>query len=159
MNKQFFLFGIAAAVMFSSCRKSDLQPNEMTPEVAVQEDKSWKTLSSWNADATGYSSKVEDSHLTPDVVNKGLVLVYIKKDNKTISLPYTDEANNVNWHYQVSDNLLQINGEASANASISKEQISYFILSPEKIQSLEKQGHSKIDIMSFPYEKATSILK
>ena len=92
-------------------------------------------------------------------LTKGLVLVFMKKGENVVSLPFTEEGTKTNWHYQVSDNVLQINGDASGTTELSSEQISYFVISPEKIKTLEAEGTSKIDLMSFTYEKAAAVLK
>jgi hypothetical protein len=166
MNKHNLILGLAVVAMFSACRKTDLQSNalpEQQPVAVAKAVDNWKSVSSWNSTASGnatsYSSKIEDSRLSTEVVNKGLVLVFMKHGDKVVSLPYTEEGKKVNWHYQVSDNVLQINGDATGSSEISNEQISYFVLSPEKIKSLEADGTSKLDLMSFTYEKAAAILK
>jgi hypothetical protein len=83
----------------------------------------------------------------------------MKKGENVVSLPFTEEGTKLNWHYQVSNNVLQINGDASGTTEVSNEQISYFVISPEKIKTLEAEGTSKIDLMSFTYEKAAAVLK
>jgi hypothetical protein len=166
MNKHNLILGLAVVALFTACRKTDLQSNALPEQpavAAVKEVNNWKSVSGWNSSTTGsntsYSSKIEDSRLSSEVVGKGLVLVFMKKGDKVVSLPFTEEGKQVNWHYQVSDNVLQINGDAAGKTAISDEQISYFVLSPEKIKALEAEGTSKIDLMSFTYEKAAAVLK
>ena len=153
--------------MFTACRKNDLPANEASePPIIAAEQKApdaWKSVSGWNSSASGnttsFSSRIEDARLSSEVVNNGLVLVYMKKDGKAVSLPFTDAGSKLNWHYQVSDNVLQINGDASGSAEVASEQISYFVIAPEKIKELEAEGTPKIDLMSFTYEKAAAVLK
>jgi hypothetical protein len=166
MNKHNLILSLAVVAFFTACRKTDLPANEVTPPQAIAAEvtakDNWKSVSSWSSNETGnttsFSSKIEDARLSSEVVNKGLVLVFMKKGEKSVSLPFTEEGTKLNWHYQVSDNLLQINGDASATQKVSTEQISYFVISPEKIKALEAEGTSKIDIMSFTYEKAAAVL-
>jgi hypothetical protein len=167
MNKHNLILGLALVSIFTACRKNDLPANEATePQPLVAEVKAtnnWKSVSSWSSNASGnttsFSSRLEDTRLSSDVVTKGLVLVFMKKGENVVSLPFTEEGTKLNWHYQVSDNVLQINGDASGTTKVSSEQISYFVISPEKIKSLEAEGTSKIDLMSFTYEKAAAVLK
>jgi hypothetical protein len=166
MNKHNLILGLAVVALLSACRKTDLQANASPEPEAVAVTKavdSWKSVGNWSSQTSGntttYSSKIEDERLSSEVVNKGLVLVYMKKDNAVVSLPFSEDGKKINWHYQVSDNVLQINGDAAGSGSLSAEQFTYFVLSPEKIKNLEGEGTSKIDIMSFTYEKAAAILK
>jgi hypothetical protein len=167
MNKHNLILGLAVVSLFTACRKTDLPVNEMPePKPLTEEAKatdSWKSVSNWTSNTAGnstsFSSRMEDALLTKDVVNQGLVLVYMKKDGKVVSLPFTEEGSKLSWHYQVSDNVLQVNGDAAGTTKVNNEQISYFVISPEKIKSLEAEGTSKIDLMSFTYEKAAAVLK
>ena len=167
MNKHNLIMGLAVVSLFTACRKTDLPANEVTepPTLAaeIKPKDNWKSVSSWSSNASGnatsFSSRIEDAGLSSEVVNNGLVLVYMKKDGNIVSLPFTEEGTKLNWHYQVSDKVLQINGDAAGTTEVSNEQISYFIISPEKIKALESEGTSKIDLMSFTYEKAATVLK
>lgn len=167
MNKHNLILGLAVVTFFTACRKTDLPANEVTePQTLAAEVKptdNWKSVTSWSSNASGnatnFSSRIEDDRLSSDVVNNGLVLVFMNQEGKVVSLPFTEEATKTNWHYQVSGNVLQINGEATGTTEISTEQISYFVISPEKIKALEAEGTSKIDLMSFTYEKAAAVLK
>ena len=167
MNKHNLILGLALVSIFTACRKNDLPANEAPePQPLVAEVKAtnnWKSVSSWSSNtadnSTSFSSRIEDSSLSSEVVSNGLVLVYMKKGENAVSLPFTEEGTKLNWHYQVSNNVLQINGDASGTTEVSNEQISYFVISPEKIKTLEAEGTSKLDLMSFTYEKAAAVLK
>ena len=167
MNKHNLILGLALVTFFTACRKTDLPANEAPePQPVVAEVKApgnWKSVSSWNSNASGnttsFSSRIEDTGLSSEVVNNGLVLVFMKKGGNVVSLPFTEEGTKTNWHYQVSDHVLQINGDAAGTTEVSSEEISYFVISPEKIKTLETEGTSKIDLMSFTYEKAAAVLK
>ncbi|MBA2746755.1 MAG: hypothetical protein H0U44_11055 [Flavisolibacter sp.] len=166
MLKNTFLIGILMTVIFTSCRKNDLQSNEMSQEqqVRLKPEDSWKTAASWNANpnenASGFDAQFEDAQLQPGVLQNGLVLVFMKKGIKVVSLPYTEKGENkIYWHYQVSENKIQINADAASIEGINQSQFKYFVLSEEKIKALEHAGHSKIDLMLLNYDKAVGLLK
>ena len=127
MNKHNLILGLAVVTLFTACRKTDLPVNEVPePQPLVAEVKAtgtWKSVSSWSSNASGnttsFSSRIEDTRLSTEVVNNGLVLVFMKKGENVVSLPFTEEGTKLNWHYQVSNNVLQINGDASGTSACS----------------------------------------
>jgi hypothetical protein len=168
MNKHPIVLGLGVLLLFSACRKNDLQSNATAevPEVIARSSASltsWRTVTNWNKSESesqsGHDVKFHDSRIDPDVIQNGLVLVYLKKDNNINALPFTESGKAlINWNYQVSENTVQVNTDAASEADLSKAQILYFILSSEKLGSLEQAGHSKIEVITFSYEKAAQLL-
>ena len=166
MNKQkFLLIGISVALFAASCKKQDLQGDRetVTPDIPSAE---WKSAPDWNSSKdesyTSYSTSIADKSITPDVVENGIVLVYAKYGNEVFTLPHQSKgAVNAFWHYQVSENTIVIEVDVySENATIDNGQaFSYFILTADKIRTLEENGHTMSQLMTLNYEDAKSLLK
>ena len=167
MNKhKFLIMGMTLALFAASCKKNDLQgDNTPAAEAAVQTTE-WKSAADWSSSKeekyTSYSTSIQDKSITSDVVENGLVLVYAKYGNDVFSLPHQSKgAVNAFWHYQVSENTIAIDVDVySENATIdNKQTFSYFIISADKIKSLETNGHTVSELMTLTYENAKNLLK
>src|SRR5690349_16174339 len=110
MNKQkLSILGFALMILVASCRKTDADvpaPAEQAVTVA-----GFKTVSNWQTstenNVTSYSGRIQDSSINADVVENGLVLVYLKNANSVSSLPVAVKgASDISWNYQVSENLI-----------------------------------------------------
>jgi hypothetical protein len=161
MNKHRFLIVAMGVTLFAaSCKKNDLVKEEAT---TVQTE--WKTASSWKSSKeegyVAHNSTIEDKNITADVVENGLVLVYLKNGNNINSLPYQQKgAANAYWYYQVSENTIELNADMTEGAQPdSRQAFSYFIVSADKVKLLEKKGLSIAEMMSLSYEQAKNILK
>jgi hypothetical protein len=168
MNKQPIVLGLGMLLLFSACRKNDLQSNsiEEVPEVVAATNEplsNWRSVTNWNRSQTesqaSYDVKFHDNRIDETVIQNGMVLVFLKKENNINALPFTENGKPaISWNYQVSENTLQINSDAGSDADLLNAVLTYFILSPKKIRSLEEKGHSKIDVMTFSYETANRLL-
>ena len=166
MNKhKFLIIGMAVTLFATSCRKNDTEANKPATTETVQATE-WRAAGDWSSSKeegyNSFSTSIQDSKITSDVVDNGLVLVFAKYGNEVFSLPHqTKGALNTFWHYQVSENTIAIDADVySDNASMdSKQSFSYFILSQDKIKSLEEGGHTMSDLMTLTYEDAKNLLK
>src|SRR5438309_6161780 len=121
MNKHKLPILALSVVLFATaCKKTDLLPassnttatttatTTTTPAAA-----DWKSVGSWQTNAqeksTVYSSKIQDSTITADVVSKGLVLAYTKIGSGINAMPFTqkDGSNTYFWLYQVTPGAIQ----------------------------------------------------
>jgi hypothetical protein len=166
MNKhKFLILGMTLALFAASCKKQDTEGNKETATEAVQAAE-WRSAAEWSSSKeekyTSYSTSMQDKSITADVVENGMVLVYAKYGNEVFSLPHQSKgAVDAFWHYQVSENTIAIDADVySENATMdNKQTFSYFILSADKIKSLEEQGHTISELMTLNYENAKSLLK
>ena len=165
MNKQKFLtLGLAVVLFAASCKKQDVEIQEApTPAAEATE---WKTAASWTssreANYTSFTTSLQDRSITADVIENGIVLVYAKYGNEVFSLPHQSKGSvNTSWHYQVVENTISIDVDVySENAEIdNKQHFNYFILTSDKIKSLEGNGHSISELMTLNYENAKNLLK
>lgn len=163
MNKRnFFILGLSAMLFAASCKKQDVVPAENTKDVVQSE---WKTMGNWTSSKedgyTAYNNSIDDKAITAEVVENGMILVFIRDGNKVESMPYQQTGKNeAYWHYQVSENNIQLNADVSGARSLDKLQsFIYFIISPDKLKALEAQGHSQDELMTFTYDKASTLLK
>jgi hypothetical protein len=159
MNKQkCFMLALCVALLATSCRKQDFMYEQ--PAAAASE---WKSISAWSAATEGsnttYSAAINDKGITADVVANGLVLVFMKTANGVESLPFQQQGNTF-WYYQVAENNIEMNAGVTGNAKPEGQpSFAYFILTAEKLKSLEEKGHSAASLMSLTYENAAALLK
>lgn len=163
MNKRSLLIlTLAASVFATSCKKQDSLTSENTATALAPE---WKSAGKWTAattdDATVYSSTITDKALTSPIVENGLVLVYMKTASGVQSLPYQETGTSgTYWYYQVSQNGIELNAETKGQVSVEdNKNFNYFIVSAEKLKTLEAQGHTQMELMSLTYENAAALLK
>src|SRR5690349_6397661 len=159
MNKhKFLIMGMTLALFAASCKKNDLQANKETASEAAVQSTEWKSAADWSSSKeekyTSYSTTIQDKSITADIVENGMVLVYAKYGNDVFSLPHQSKGVvNTFWHYEVSENTIAIDVDVySEKAKVdNKQTFSYFILSADKIKSLETNGHSVSELMTLTY--------
>lgn len=155
------ILGLGIILLIASCKKEDVQTNTSTNTVSASASTSqWKSLgwtNSTSANTTTYFSKISDSSITSNVVSGGLVLVFKKNGSAIQSLPVQD--NNTYWYYQVSNGSVRVNGDNGSEENVKAQLFSYFVITPEKLSSLQAQGKSKIDLMQLSYDQAVALLK
>src|SRR3954470_7923520 len=137
MNKQkLSILGLAMMILVASCRKTDADvPASAEQTVTVS---GFKTVSNWQSNTennvTSYSGRLQDSSITADVVENGLVLVYLKSANSVSSLPVELKGtNNISWNYQVSENLIQVNADVNKGSLSQDVSFRYFVLNGAKL--------------------------
>ena len=167
MNKrQLFVAGLSAALVFTACKKQDVQ-NE-APEAAVAAPVAeWKSVGNWSAQSqdkyTVYSTTIEDKNITASVAASGLVLAYKKSANGTTALPFEEKGTEGSyfWYYQVSEGNFQIVADAygKAVAPSADQGFNYFVVTAEKLNELNEKGYTKAELMKLTYETAAALLK
>ena len=164
MNKhRIFAAVLGATVIFTACRKNDLQKEALQNQASSQ----MKTVSNWPSEKmdkyTEFSSTIEDKNITSDVVSKGLVLAFKKSSNSVINLPASEKSglSAYTWYYQVAEGSIVFSADAYglAKAPNSNQSFDYFILSEEKIKDLESKGYSKDQLMNLSYSDAAALLR
>ena len=153
------------ALFATSCKKQDTQVEKPAATEAAQAIE-WRAAPEWSSSKeekyTSHSASMQDNSITADIVENGLVLVYAKYGNEIFSLPHQSKgAVDAFWHYQVAENTISIDVDVySENATIdNKQNFSYFILSADKIKSLEEKGHTISESMTLNYENAKNLLR
>ena len=157
-----------AALVFASCKKSDIQPpvSQQMKSVTASGPQ-WKSLSNWAAQSedkyTVYSNVVADSNITSSVASKGLVLAFKKTANSIVALPYDEKTSNGSyfWYYQISSSNIVFSAEAFDNAKQPSAELgfAYFIISPEKLNDLEAKGYSRAQLMKLSYDNVATLVK
>jgi hypothetical protein len=165
MKKNIFLtLGLGVTLLIASCKKEDVPASASANQTAasVNNTAQWRSLnwtSSKDENITTYSSKISDSSINNNIAASGLVLVF-KKDNAGVeSLPFQEKSSNAYWYYQVANGSVRINSDSKSEQNLNSQSFSYFIISPEKLSSLETQGKTKVDLMQLSYEEAVGLLK
>jgi len=165
MNKRnLFALGLGLVLFATACKKQDLEAAQPAPET-VTAPAEWKTAGNWSTSQeeryTAQSTSMQDDAITSAVVENGLVLVYMKDGNSVESLPYRQKgATEAFWYYQISEKTIQLNADVySANQATGEKAFNYFVISPEKLKSLEEQGHTQASLMALSYEAASTLLK
>jgi hypothetical protein len=163
------LIGIALSILAVACTKNDLVSEKNTsantsgesqktqPAVAASQWSAPVAASQQNNKATGYAGSVSDPNITPDIIQNGLVLVFMKDANAVVhSLPFSETNGGIktNWYYQVSEGGIQVmsNGDVEQDVSLK-----YYVISNNGMSGLVKSGHSKEDIMSMSYAAAENV--
>jgi hypothetical protein len=177
MNKhKFLVLGLGAVLLFTACKKADLQQATTAAAAATaataaaattnSTSANWRSISNWSAQSqdkyTVYSTQVTDSSITSPVASKGLVLVYKRSGNTVTALPYEEKATTGSyfWYYQVASGTLSVIADAydGAKTPAADQSFKYFVLSADKLATLETQGHTKAELMKLTYENAAAIL-
>lgn len=161
-NYQVSLFGFALMLLVVSCKKEDVQVKNTAP-AAVSSTSQWKSFTNWSNSGSDsqatFSSKLADSTITSNVAAGGLVLVFKKSGTDIQSLPFQETNSKTFWYYQVSKGTLQINSDDNSGQSLSSQSFSYFVITPEKLSSLEASGKTRLDLLQLSYEQAVALLK
>jgi hypothetical protein len=161
-NYQVSLFGVALMVLVVSCKKEDVQAKN-TATSTVSSTIQWKSLKNWSSTGSDsqatLSSKVSDSSITSSVAAGGLALVFKKNGTDVQSLPFQENDSKTFWYYQISKGSVQINVDNNSGDNLNSQAFSYFIITPEKLSSLEASGKTKLDLLQLSYEQAVALLK
>lgn len=167
MNKHKLTITTFAAItlLTIACKKNDLKgqaPEQQTPETSAATQ--WKSVTNWSnskQDAfTVYHGKIEDDKITPEVISKGLVLVYKSNGGSVLTLPSEDSQNNY-WYYQISKGAVTITSDVyGADQTLDENStFQYFILSKDQLADLEAKGYTKSKLMSLSYADASQLIK
>lgn len=160
-------------MLAASCKKNDILHKEPAPTADAVSAKAnvtstnaeWNVPGTWaaakSAGFTTYSTTINDASITNEVLQSGMILVYMKDGSSAKSLPFkSKEGVEQYWYYQAAKNSLQINSDAYTTDAISiSSSFKYFVLSAEKITGLQKSGTSKMQLMTLTYENAEMLLK
>ena len=163
MNKQkLSILGLSLMILVASCRKTDVEAPVSAD--TTQTTVNWKSVSSWQSgtedNVTTYNGRIQDSSITADVVENGLVLVYLKSANTISGLPVQLKGTNeISWNYQVSENLIQVNADVNTGSFSQDVSFRYFVLDQQKLNALETQGKTRDGLMTLTYENAATLLK
>lgn len=180
-NVKLPVLGLSLVLLMASCKKNDYKEasaTDATTATASSEADSlgWKTSSTWeNADQGSFSVHyftIQDSAITSDVADNGMVLVFKKNGTAVNALPFeeatsvaqtaTEKTTNANyWYHQVSTGSLLISCDLYKAAATpdNANSFKYFVLTPEKLQSLETSGYTAEKLMNLSYSAAASLLK
>jgi hypothetical protein len=163
-NYKLPVLGFALMILVAACKKEDVQIKDASKIAsAVSTASQWQSFSNWssskNDNATTYSSKVVDSTITANVAGAGVVLVFKKTGKDIQSLPFQEKENKTYWYYQVSKGSVQINSDNNSVQNLKEQSFSYFVITPEKLSSLEASGKTKMDLLQLTYDQAVSLLK
>lgn len=164
-NYRFPLVGLSLLLLLVSCKKEDVRKTDLKTDVSATTPKTqqWNTLTGWEnvktENVSTYFSKLADSSITADVVNAGLVLVFKKSGDNIQSLPFQEGNTKTFWYYQVSKGSVRINSDNSTGQNLSSQLFSYFIITPEKLSTLESSGQSTLDLLQLSYDQASALLK
>ena len=161
-NNQVSLFGFALMLLIASCKKEDVQVKN-TAASTVSSTSQWKSLTNWSNSGSDnqatVSSKISDSTITSNVAAGGLVLVFKKSGTDVQSLPFQQDNSKTFWYYQVSKGSVQINVDDNSADNLNSQSFSYFVITPEKLSSLEANGKTRLDLLQLTYEQAAALLK
>ena len=163
-NYKLTAFGFGIMLLVASCRKNDLvAENNIAPVAQTVASAKFNSLSSWSSsqaeNTRTYFSKVSDSSITADVAKSGLVLVYKKEGNSVQSLPFQEKDGKTYWYYQVANGSIRINSDNNSGQDLAQQSFAYFIITPEKLASLEAGGKSRFQLLDLSYEQAAALLK
>lgn len=167
-NYKLPLMGFALVLLITtSCKKEDVQQlnTSKTTSASSGNKGSWNSLSTWStvkadSSTTTYFSNLSDTAISADVVQSGLVLVFRKTASAIESLPFQDKSTGTYWYYQVSKNLLRIDGNNKVSGQNADGQaFSYFVFTPQQISNLEAKGKTRLDLMQLSYDQAVALFK
>jgi len=169
-------------LLVASCKKDDFKETSATDAAtsgALASNEAdtvgWKTASQWTkADQGAFSIHyftIQDSTITSDIADNGLVLVYKKSGTSVNALPFEETASssqgtsaenkNANyWYHQVTAGNLLISCDVykAATTSETANSFRYFIITPEKLQTLATSGYTIDKLMSLGYADAATIV-
>ena len=165
MNKhKLSILALSAVMLVTSCRKIDVTPENAlpTPTVtapAIAASSAWKNAG-WGttADGKGQKATFQDSLISSNVIENGMVLVYKKSGNDIKALPLQEDG--AYWYYQASTGDLTISVDAADKASTTNgTSFRYFVISEQKLADLEAAGTSRFKLMDLSFADAEALLK
>lgn len=151
-------------LLATACKKND--PKYQAPEQPTTKATApspWKSVNNWSDSKqngfTVYNGKIEDGSITPEVISKGLVLVYKSKGGSVLTLPSEDSENNY-WYYQISKGAVTITSDVyGADQTLDQNStFQYFILTKDRLAKLEAKGYSKSKLMSLSHADASQLI-
>lgn len=181
-NMKLPILGLSLILLVASCKKDDFKEestSDASTSVAANDatSLSWKPATNWEKADQGTFSvhyfTIADSSITADVADNGLVLVFKKAGNNINSLPFEETkasdaketastATSPNyWYHQVAEGNLLISYDVyntPANAD-NANSFQYFVITPEKLNSLQTDGYTAEKLMGLSYAEAAKLLK
>jgi len=181
-NVKLPILGLSLVLLIASCKKDDLKQTtaDATSNTELLSDADttgWQTSTKWETvDQQSYSVRyfnIQDANITSDVADNGLVLLYKKNGTAINALPFEEgtaaatttedasEKTNANyWYHQVSEGSLLISCDVyTSETPVTANSFKYFIVTPEKLQSLQQDGHTAEELMNLSYTDAAKLLK
>lgn len=173
--------GLSLVLLVAACNKKDFTDDRAdaaaSTVAATDADLSWTSPAMWeNADQGTFSIRyfaLQDSSITADVADNGLVLVYKRNGTAINALPFeeatatttnsaqgdAEDAANANyWYHQVSEGTLLISCDVYT-ATDAANSFKYFVLTPQKLQRLQTAGYTTEKLMGLNYADAATLLK
>jgi hypothetical protein len=176
------ILGLSIVLVATSCNKEDFKEEaaaDLTTSSARlnQADTiGWKSSAKWEtADQQTFSVRyftIEDPAITTDVADNGLVLLFKRSGSAINALPFEegqasentadDAENNTSnyWYHQVAEGSLLISCDVYSKATTpdNANSFKYFVITPEKLQSLETDGYTTEKLMNLDYTEAAALL-
>jgi len=170
--------GLSLVLLMASCSKNDIE--EISSDAALSsavalstmDTVGWKSANVWEtADQETFSVRyftIADPAITADVADNGLVLLFKRTGSAINALPFeesatesTDQTTNANyWYHQITEGSLLVSCDVytSKTNTDATSAFKYFVITPEKLQTLEADGHTTEELMSLSYADASSLL-
>jgi hypothetical protein len=178
-NVKLPILGLSLVLLITSCQKDDFKEETLTDvpasTIGLNEADSvgWKASGAWEtADQETFSVRyfsIEDANITEDVAENGLVLLFKKNSKAVTAMPFEEEGgaaaeegvSKANyWYHQVTEGSLLISCDVyeSGKAPGAENSFKYFIVTPEKLKTLETSGHTTEELMGLSYTQAVALL-
>jgi len=180
-NVKLPILGLSLVLLIASCKKDDLKQTEANATANTEllneaDTTGWQSADKWETvDQQSFSVRyfnIQDANITSDVADNGLVLLYKKNGTAINALPFeegtaaaaaeeaTEKSNANYWYHQVSEGNLLISCDIyTTEAPVTANSFKYFIVTPEKLQSLQQDGHTAEELMNLSYTDAANLLK
>jgi hypothetical protein len=168
------ILGFSFLLAVSSCQKNDF--NEESPNPAATsavlnavDTIGWTSSVQWEtADQETFAVHyftIEDQTITSDVADNGLVLLFKRSGQDITALPFeegesTEDAPANYWYHQIMEGSLLVSCDVYSNKATpdAANSFKYFVITPEKLQSLQTDGHTTEKLMSLSYTEAAALL-
>jgi hypothetical protein len=178
-NVKLSILGLSLVLLVASCKKEDFKEETLAdaPASTIGLDEAdsvgWNASGTWEtADQETFSVRyfsIEDVNITEDVADNGLVLLFKKNGNSVNAMPFEEEGAAASeegiskanyWYHQVAEGGLLISCDVyeSAKAPGAENSFKYFIITPEKLKTLEADGHTTEALMGLSYKEAVALL-
>jgi hypothetical protein len=151
-NVKLPILGLSLVLLITSCKKDDFKEEALTDAPASvigldgADSVGWKTSGAWeSADQETFSVRyfsIDDANITDDVVENGLVLLF-KKNGTSVT---------------EGSLLISCDVYEKTKAPGTENSFKYFVVTPEKLQTLEADGHTSEELMGLSYQKAVALL-
>lgn len=159
-------FAFLSVVALSACQKEQKESLlSMAGNTGQSVSSSWAPINNWAsepaADNKSFNGSIADSSITDEILSNGLVLLYAKNGTIIEALPSTHSATgDIAWNYQVSQGMISVNGKLNGQGVFNKEEpFSYFILSKDQIDALEKKDKNVNDLLNSSYDNLQTLLQ